>query len=158
MPDPAAEMTSSSPAGFPKTARVRSRAAYARTFDKARRCHHPALTLHMAPAEPGMERARLGLAVSRKVDARAVGRNRIKRVLREAFRLHRNHLAPCCLVVVAKPPAAGLDNAWLTEAFFDVLRRAGALPRPDATGTMHDDTSSRSRGPRGNRPDLSMPE
>ena len=31
--------------------------------------------------------ARLGLAVSRKVDPRAVGRNRIKRVLRDATRV-----------------------------------------------------------------------
>ena len=140
---------------FPRSARVRTRAEYSSVFDGARRVSDPLMTLHWLKADTP---ARLGLAVSRKVDVRAVGRNRIKRVLREAFRLHRNHLAPCCLVVVAKPPAAGLDNAGLTEAFFDVLRRAGALPRPDATGTMHDDTSSRSRGPRGNRPDLSMPE
>ena len=158
MPGPFAEMTSDCPARFPKTARVRSRAAYAQVFDKARRCHHPALTLHMAPAENGVEEARLGLAVSRKVDARAVGRNRIKRVLRETFRLHRDRLAPGSFVVVVKPAAAGIDNVQLAEAFFDVLRRAGALPRPDATGTMHGDIPSRSRGPRGNRPDLSMPE
>ena len=110
MPGPFAEMTSDCPARFPKTARVRSRAAYAQVFDKARRCHHPALTLHMAPAENGVEEARLGLAVSRKVDARAVGRNRIKRVLRETFRLHRDRLIPGSFVVVAKPAAAGIDK------------------------------------------------
>jgi len=32
------------------------------------------------------DRSRLGMAVSRKVDKRAVGRNRIKRVIRESFR------------------------------------------------------------------------
>jgi ribonuclease P protein component len=32
------------------------------------------------------ENSRLGMAVSRKVDRRAVGRNRIKRVIRESFR------------------------------------------------------------------------
>ena len=38
---------------------------------------------------PAVRPRRLGLAVSRKVDKRAVGRNRIKRVLRDCFRHHR---------------------------------------------------------------------
>jgi ribonuclease P protein component len=36
----------------------------------------------------GRENARLGMAVSRQVDKRAVGRNRIKRAVRESFRLY----------------------------------------------------------------------
>jgi len=34
----------------------------------------------------GVQQHRLGMAVSRKVSAKAVGRNRIKRVVRESFR------------------------------------------------------------------------
>jgi ribonuclease P protein component len=34
----------------------------------------------------GMQRHRLGLAISKKACAKAVGRNRIKRVIRESFR------------------------------------------------------------------------
>ena len=145
------------PARFPKTARVRSRAAYARVFEHARRTHPPALTLHVAPAtdEQG---ATLGLAVSRKVDPRAVGRNRIKRIWRETFRLHRDQIAPRAIVAVAKPAAAALDNAALRQALLDSLRRAGALPRGDATGTMPGESHpSPSRPPRG-RPDMSTPE
>ena len=36
----------------------------------------------------GRENPRLGMAVSRQVDKRAVGRNRIKRAVRESFRLY----------------------------------------------------------------------
>ena len=80
--------------------------------------------------------ARLGLAVSRKVDPHAVGRNRIKRVLRDAFRRSRAQLAAGAYVVVARQAAAQADGAALRAAFHSVLLRAGALPPPDAPGTM----------------------
>lgn len=150
-------MTPSAPARFPKTARVRLPAQYRRVFENARRVHHPAFTLHVAPPAETDAGATLGLAVSRKVDPHAVGRNRIKRVLRDAFRRHRALMTVRALVVVAKPAAGKLDNAALASAFLDTLRRAGALPRPDATGTMRGDSLPQHPGPR-DRPDMSTPE
>lgn len=86
--------------------------------------------------EPPETGASFGLAVSRKVDKRAVGRNRIKRVLRDFFRHHRAELAPGAYVAVARPGAAALDNAQLTSTLHALLRRAGALPASGTTGTM----------------------
>ena len=48
------------------------------------------------------ENSRLGMAVSRQVDKRAVGRNRIKRVVRESFR-HRYSAEKVCLDIVVLP-------------------------------------------------------
>jgi len=48
------------------------------------------------------ENSRLGMAVSRQVDKRAVGRNRIKRVVRESFR-HRYSTQNVCLDIVVLP-------------------------------------------------------
>ncbi len=79
---------------------------------------------------------RLGLAVSRKVDKRAVGRNRIKRRLRERFRLLHACLAPGAYVVVARSGAARADSAALNTAFEHLLRRLRALPLPPPAGTM----------------------
>ena len=45
---------------------------------------------------------RLGLLVTRKHAARAIDRNRIKRCLREAFRLEQDGLGP--LDVLVRPP------------------------------------------------------
>ena len=59
---------------------------------------------------------RLGLAVSRRVNKHAVVRNRIKRVVRERFRLHRQALAGLDIVVVAKPAAAQADNKILSTS------------------------------------------
>lgn len=129
-------MTSAAPrarlSSFPKTSRLRKRVEFARVFDGARRVAAPPLALHMMPAPL----PRLGIAVSRKVDPNAVGRNRIKRALRETFRMQRSQLALADYIVVARPPAAALDNAALRAAFMQLLERAGALPLPDPDGTM----------------------
>jgi ribonuclease P protein component len=74
--------------------------------------------------------------VSRKVDPHAVGRNRIKRALRDAFRHLRARLPGGAYVVVARSGAAQADGAALREAFERLLQRAGALPPPSPAGTM----------------------
>jgi ribonuclease P protein component len=92
-------------------------------------------TASVAPPSPDAG-ARLGLAVSRKVDRRAVVRNRIKRGLRETFRAQRATLAPGEYVVVARPGAAALDADALQRTLLTLLHRAGALPPAPPAGTM----------------------
>jgi ribonuclease P protein component len=133
----AGSVTMSEPAArhatLPRIARVRAQSEFTRVFDNSRRLAHPLLSLHwMHDAQP----ARLGLAVSRKVDPHAVGRNRIKRVLRDSFRRTRLQLPAGAYVLVARPAAAHVENAALRAAFFSVLQRAGALPLSVAPGTM----------------------
>ena len=118
---------------FPRAARVRAKAEFTAVFDGGRRTAEPRMALHwLADDAP----ARLGLAVSRKVDPHAVGRNRIKRALRDAFRHLRARLPGGAYVVVARSGAAQADGAALREAFERLLQRAGALPPPSPAGTM----------------------
>lgn len=65
--------------------------------------------------------ARVGMAISRKVAPLAVARNRIKRQVRESFRLRRSDLPPLDFVVMAKHTARNaaaeelrhsLDRHW----------------------------------------------
>jgi ribonuclease P protein component len=84
----------------------------------------------------GQQTPRLGLAVSRKVDPRAVGRNRIKRILRETTRRLRPQLAGGDYVVVARPSAGRADRDQIVDAYLKLLRRAGALPGSATGGTM----------------------
>lgn len=137
---------------FPRAARVRVRSDFDRIFKHGRRVALPVLALHWLGPAPSpaaaaddasqmtqaasATEARLGLAVSRKVDARAVVRNRIKRQLRETFRAHRTQLLPGDYVCVARPGAATLPPAALREALLSLLRRAGALPPTAPPGTM----------------------
>ena len=118
---------------FPRHARVRTGAEFRRVFENARRCSDPLVALHWLASE---DSPRLGLAVSRKVDKRAVGRNRIKRQLRENFRRLRPQLKAGDYVVVARAPAAAASAAQLRESFARLLVRAGALPASAVEVTM----------------------
>ena len=120
-------------AGFQRLARVRAKAEFDRVFAEGRRTASPLLSLHVLSDQ---QPPRLGLAVSRKVDPGAVGRNRIKRVMRDRFRHLRSELAPGAYVLVARVPAGKADNAALRAAFHQVLQRAGALPVTAMGGTM----------------------
>ena len=124
------------PPRLPRTARVRARPEFDRIFKHGRRVALPVLALHVSPPAQPDGPARLGLAVSRKVDPRAVGRNRIKRVLRAAFRECRADLPPADYVIVARPGASSCDGEALRCAFARLLQRAGALPDPAGAGTM----------------------
>jgi ribonuclease P protein component len=102
---------------LPRTLRLTS----ASQFEQVRRAraakHAGPLRLGSMPNDRGHNR--LGLAISRKA-GNAVARNRIKRMLREAFRLLQHELpGDYDLVVAVRPhPRATLADyqRWLTEA------------------------------------------
>ena len=61
----------------------------------------------------GIEKPRLGLAISKKSTPKAVDRNRLKRIARESFRQHNVGSAPLDFVVLAIPGTFKADNATL---------------------------------------------
>jgi len=59
--------------------------------------------------------ARLGLAIARKHIKTAVGRNRIKRLVRESFRSHQSLLAGLDIIVTLRRDANRLDNETIRQ-------------------------------------------
>jgi len=117
---------------YPRSARVRARPEFDAVFAQGRRAANALLALHyLGDDQP----PRFGLAVSRKVDKRAVIRNRIKRRLREEFRRLRAQLPGGAFVVVARAAAARATGPELTSAFRQALRKL-ALPPSRTDGTM----------------------
>ena len=123
------------PRPFPRHARLLTPAAFQRVFGKGRRLGGRCFTLHVLEA-PGATCARLGLAVSRKVERRAVARNRIKRQAREAFRTGLPDLPALDLVLVARREAAQQPAAQLRRELESLLARAATLKPTAPAGTM----------------------
>jgi ribonuclease P protein component len=125
------------PMSYPRQSRVRARVEFDRVFKEGKRTASPLMALHVLPdAVEAPTCPRLGLAVSRKVDGRAVGRNRIKRALREQFRSEQVRLKPGAYVIVARPGAAQSDNTALRNMLLALFTRAGALLPAGMDGTM----------------------
>jgi ribonuclease P protein component len=68
--------------------------------------------------------ARLGLLVTRQHAARATDRNRIKRCVREAFRLEQEKLGP--LDVLVRPPYGVKGSAQMIERLRAILSTLSA--------------------------------
>lgn len=78
----------------------------------------------------------MGLAVSRKVCKRAIGRNRIKRVIRESFRAEREALPALDILVIARSSAAAAANPELFAELGSAWHRLKALKQTPSPGTI----------------------
>jgi len=127
------------PHRFPRRARLRASAEFQAVFGGGSRFSGPLFRLQVLPAASGATdaQARLGMTVSKRVDKRAAGRNRVRRQIRETFRLQRAQLPPGDYVFQARPEAAHVDNPGLRHALLKLLSRAATTLKPaEATGTM----------------------
>ncbi len=90
-------------------------------FKNPVRAASPHITLLAKPNT--LEHARLGLAIPKKHIKRAVGRNRIRRVVREGFRLQQHKLPAVDIVVIAKSGIADLSNEELNKVLNKLWQR-----------------------------------
>ena len=89
---------------FPKTFRLLRRSDYRRVYDEGQRRSASLCTVFIRPN--GLAHSRLGITVPARL-GNAVLRNRLKRRVREVFRLHRTDLPAGWDFLVNPRPAAG---------------------------------------------------
>lgn len=104
---------------FPKSHTLKKKADYTFTRDKPHKISHKYLLILFKPNQDLS--ARLGLIVGKRVANLAVTRNRIKRVIRESFRVKQKELKGFDIVVIARQHCdtlskeelrKGLDKLW----------------------------------------------
>ena len=96
-----------------------------RVYGRGKSYVHPHCVLYVAKNRLGY--TRIGLTATKKV-GHAVQRNRLRRQLREIYRLHEASFVPGYdLVVVARSRAIGADYAALEHAYLSLAARLGLL-------------------------------
>src|SRR5258708_39643451 len=111
---------------FGRAARIKQGWDFLRARQEGKRAVNGCLIANWRPL-PEEAGSRLGVVTGRKIGG-AVQRNRARRLLREAFRLHQHDLAHALdLVLVARPSIAGKGFADVEKDFLGTLRKAGLL-------------------------------
>lgn len=108
-------------ARFPRRARLLKPIEFRAAFQQGRRFHDRWITAVVTPST--QDSPRLGLAIAKKSVPLAVQRNRIKRTIRESFRLQATQLPNVDIVILSKKGCADLSNAQLRAVLDQLWRR-----------------------------------
>ena len=98
---------------YSRELRLLTPANFSNVFKNPLRAGSPQLTILACTNE--FDHPRLGLAVPKKQVKLAVDRNKIKRLLRENFRLNQHDILPLDYVIIAKGGIGKLDSNELNK-------------------------------------------
>ncbi len=114
-----------------KTVSLKENHLFRRIYQKGKTAADGRLALYVRRS--GGRKNRLGLTVSTKVGC-AVVRNRIRRRLREIYRLHEDQMAEGMdVVVVARARAAFSSYGQLERSFLALAGKLGLLKKEEGT-------------------------
>ena len=97
--------------GLARRHRFSSQGSFGAILRSPRKLRGAGVILHVATGAPGV--SRLGIALTRRLLPRSVDRNRVKRIVREAFRRHAAKAAGLDVVIAMRErPDIARDSPW----------------------------------------------
>ena len=111
-------------AQFRRAQRLRRPAEFRDVYSKGRRIGNEMFAANVLANSTGT--ARLGMAIAVRAAGNAVRRNRVRRLIRESFRLHRRSLPALDIIISARTAAWAAGAPQLREGLARLWQRIGA--------------------------------
>ncbi|MFI4869467.1 MAG: ribonuclease P protein component [Steroidobacterales bacterium] len=109
---------------LPRERRMRRPAEFKQVYAAGKRLGNEFFTV--SAHANGLACARLGMSIAARILRRAVDRNRLRRLIRESFRVHQLTLPPFDIVIGARAGVLTADNARLRSALEKLWLRISA--------------------------------
>ena len=118
-----------------KQEKLRTRKDFDALKEHGKACRDPFFTVLALAAEPDcpVQIPRYGVICSRKLHHSAVVRNRARRLISETFRLTKEVILPCSIVVIPRRAIFGAKQQEVQDHLLRTLKKAGMTRIPPKT-------------------------
>ena len=120
-----------------KQEKLRTRKDFDALKEHGKACRDPFFTVLVQAAEPDnpVQNLRYGIICSRKLHHSAVVRNRARRLITETFRLCKENILPCGILVIPRRAIFGAKQQEVQEHLLRTLKKAGLIREKQTTDT-----------------------
>lgn len=112
-----------------KQEKLRTRKDFDALKEHGKACRDPFFTVLVQAVEPGssLPIPRYGVICSRKLHRSAVVRNRARRLITETFRLCKETILPCSILIIPRRTIFGAKQQEVQEHLIRTLKKAGLI-------------------------------
>ena len=117
-----------------KQDKLRTRKDFDALKEHGKACRDPFFTVLVQAAKPDepVRITRYGIICSRKLHHSAVVRNRARRLISETFRLCKENILPCSILVIPRRTIFGAKQQEVQEHLLRTLKKAGLIRKQTA--------------------------